>query len=117
MGTVTHEKVETVHVGDTGPAYEFGFLKADGVTLRSLDGYAAWVTVWHAGSAPHVVRAAAVDETNDLVKYELQGDEYDAEGEVLIQATVMAPNVSATGRGFFETSFPAVRRIVKRKPT
>ena len=122
MGVVLdYRDVRTVYVGDTGPALEFLFKKANGRDVMDLTGHAAWVTVWHPGSAPHVVRAAKVGGATGIVSYQPQGDEYDVpdDGGVLIQPTVMNPNYGSNvnGQYYFEYSFPAIRRIVKRRPT
>jgi hypothetical protein len=108
-------------VGDTGPAFEFLFKKANGRDVMDLTDHAAWVSFWHPGSVPHVVRHAKVGGVTGIVTYELQGDEYDVPDDygVLIQPTVMNRNYGSNvnGQYFHEYSYPAIRRIVKRRPS
>lgn len=109
MSLVQANAIQEVYVGDK-KALEFSFLKEDGLTPRDLTGHAAEVSFWHEDLAPHIVRAATVDPVNGLVKYDLRGDEFDSVGEVLVTATVLSPD-------FFASSFPLVRRLVRRRPT
>lgn len=99
-------------------AQEFLFLQENGSDIRDLTGHWCEVAFWIADAAPHVVRAGTVDVPNGLVRYELRGDEYTAVGEVVQSVTVANPEYggTSTGVGFFESSFPVVRRNVRRKP-
>jgi len=122
MGVVIDfREVKTVYVGDTGPALEFLFRRANGRDAQDLTGHSAWVSFWHSGSPPHVVRQAKVGGVTGIVSYELQGDEWDAPDEtgILMQPTVAFSNLgtNVSGRYYVEYSFPAVRRIVKKRPT
>lgn len=114
-----YDIVRTVEKGKSGALIEFAVSEDDLVTVRTLTGYAAWVTFWYAGSAPHVSgRAAKIDGVNGLALYLTQGDEFPTAGTCFMQLTIMAPESGiGTGRGYFEASLPAVRRDVIEVPT
>jgi hypothetical protein len=117
MALVRHDVIEEVFVGDK-KALEFLFYEADGVTPTDLTGWAAIVSFWHEDLVPHITRSGDVGGLTGIVSYELRGDEYDAVGEVLLTCTVFNTEYggTSTGQGYFERSFPVVRRLVRRKP-
>jgi hypothetical protein len=103
-----------VEKGVAGKTLEFIVAKPNLYILRDLTGHSAWVTFSYAGMPPHVQRAAAVlDASKGIVGYDTQGDEFPTDGICWVQLTVSKPNEDiGTWRGFFETSFQEVRRVV-----
>lgn len=120
MANTTYQTRAEVYVGDTGPVLELLITEPDGYTVRNLTGFSAWVSFWFTGDTePRVIRAAKVyDGANGLVRYYFQGDEYATTGDCIFQATIMSTEWggSSSGRGFFQSSTPVMKRRVLAQP-
>lgn len=106
MGTLKPYQVQVSHVGDIGPVLEFVVTEVDEVTLRNIAGFAAYVRFWNGSNTPHKVRQAEVDSVNSIIRYQLRGDEFTAEGSCFYEWVAFNPNADngAIGRGFYRTS-------------
>ncbi len=119
MANLMPETVLELHVGDK-KRLSYQFLKASRVEVQPLTGHAAWATFAYVGVAPHVERAALVDEANGIVIYDMLGDELPTDGTVELYYTVCPPDwyvAGAAARSYIRTSTPIIKIVVRRRPT
>jgi len=119
MANLTPDVAREVDVGAANRIISCALLQPYRVTARVLTGYAARIQFWYPDSAPHVIRAALVDEANGFVIYRTRGDEFTAYGECLAQFTIMAPDWyggNAPARWYARTSTPILRFHVLERP-